>query len=617
VNHDDNGNRALRSGGAWGTQSYAYDWDDRLRRVIVGAGIPGDAAVDFGYDAGGRRTVETRGTLNAGGQLINTQVTRFYSDTYQVSGAVAHKYYLAGGMLIASRQAAAPAWLQVASLGTDAVQVAGLGRGVPGLVVGISPAAAAAGGAVVLGLVGVCLLAPGARRRGTFGLRLCAGDAVLCAVIIGTGALPAPLLLRPVQAQCDPTPSPTPVPNAEVHHYHLDHLGSPQVVTEGTGQIVRQVRYDPYGGIRGRWGALAAFNEQDRREFTGYHSEPLSELAYAGARFYDHRLASFLTHDPARQFANPYAYGPWDPVNGTDPTGTIFGLDDLAIVVIVGLVAGFAASSIQAAISGASVGEALQAGAIGGAIGGVAAGIGFLVVPHVSAVLATLISKTAGAALVPALFVSGLGQAGYGASQGDFTGVIGLGVSIGMGFALAQGANGGISQQEQLNLGAEQFGLRFSTPFQRAGGYAWNMLRGDVLDLVGGVYGTARGIGQGLYNIGAGLATLNPARIGQGFYDLVSPAVLRLGSHGGLNYPGTPDNSSPFPSTGTKPNNASIIHDLDVAQTGFSHSAPHFRWIANAWGGPGVEPGFYGQAYRLVGTAGFGAAGGVLRVFGR
>ena len=28
-----------------------------------------------------------------------------------------------------------------------------------------------------------------------------------------------------------------------------------------------------------------------------------------------------LTHDPARQFASPYAYGPWDPINGTDPTG--------------------------------------------------------------------------------------------------------------------------------------------------------------------------------------------------------------------------------------------------------------------------------------------------------
>ena len=29
-------------------------------------------------------------------------------------------------------------------------------------------------------------------------------------------------------------------------------------------------------------------------------------LKYAGARFYDPKMGTFLTHDPMRQFANPY-----------------------------------------------------------------------------------------------------------------------------------------------------------------------------------------------------------------------------------------------------------------------------------------------------------------------
>jgi RHS repeat-associated protein len=44
-------------------------------------------------------------------------------------------------------------------------------------------------------------------------------------------------------------------------------------------------------------------------------------LLYAEARYYDPALGQFLTHDPAMQFASPYALGPGDPVNTADPTG--------------------------------------------------------------------------------------------------------------------------------------------------------------------------------------------------------------------------------------------------------------------------------------------------------
>lgn len=71
--------------------------------------------------------------------------------------------------------------------------------------------------------------------------------------------------MRPAAAQggCDPTATPTAVPAAQIHHYHLDHLGSPQTVTDGAGVIVHQVRYDPYGKVRGRWRPTAR-----RREYS-------------------------------------------------------------------------------------------------------------------------------------------------------------------------------------------------------------------------------------------------------------------------------------------------------------------------------------------------------------
>src|SRR5262249_541075 len=95
-----------------------------------------------------------------------------------------------------------------------------------------------------------------------------------------------------------------------------------------------------------------------------------SQLEYAGARFYDPSLGMFLTHDAAHQFANPYSYGGGDPVNGTDPTGNVFGIDDAVEAFVIGFAGGFAASAIQPGLDGATLGQSLKAGLVGGAIGG-------------------------------------------------------------------------------------------------------------------------------------------------------------------------------------------------------------------------------------------------------
>jgi len=154
----------------------------------------------------------------------------------------------------------------------------------------------------------------------------------------------------------------------------------------------------------------------------------------------------FLTHDPARQFANPYAYGPWDPVNGTDPTGTVFWW-----VVGIAVVAGAAANAIQAAVSGAPGGEIAGAAVTGALSSGVSAGIGFAVVgPALNATLVPAIVSASGwgqevvrQAVALTTIGGSVGQAAYGLSQGDYSGLIGLGLTIGLTYAFAGVAQGG------------------------------------------------------------------------------------------------------------------------------------------------------------------------------
>jgi hypothetical protein len=45
-----------------------------------------------------------------------------------------------------------------------------------------------------------------------------------------------------------------------------------------------------------------------------------------GARAWDPELALWLSADPAEQFANPFAYGPNDPINGSDPSGMVWSI---------------------------------------------------------------------------------------------------------------------------------------------------------------------------------------------------------------------------------------------------------------------------------------------------
>ncbi|GIW45599.1 MAG: hypothetical protein KatS3mg077_2881 [Candidatus Binatia bacterium] len=329
VSHDANGNRT-----GWGTWGYVYDGEERLTEVRQ-SGTP---RVRMVWGPAGDRVAK----------VVNGVATLYVGRWMEVSPRFVTKYYYVGERLVASRRGWRTGGESFWASGKKLFDVAGLGEGKPGVVVRLTEAGArVVSWGLVVAMV-VVLLSP-QRRRPVVGMRPRAGSVVVSVVIVMFGGAPIPVLVVPAWAGGggggNPPPPPPGADTIGVMHFHLDHLGSTQMLTREDGSVFRYVRYTAYGQVRGSYnatggGASGCSDHEFCREFTGYDSEPRSGLAFAPLRVYQPELGMFLTHNPARQFASPYAYGPWDPANGTDPTGAVFGLDVLISWAVVLLAAG-------------------------------------------------------------------------------------------------------------------------------------------------------------------------------------------------------------------------------------------------------------------------------------
>ena len=119
--------------------------------------------------------------------------------------------------------------------------------------------------------------------------------------------------------------SPEPGAPSQLRFYHTDHLGSSNVLTDETGQLVSLTEYTPYGAV-----ALAQSPEpgaQSRIGFTGQRQDTDNGLVLFPARAYDPTLGRFIQADPLvqdpidPQTLNRYAYVRNNPINLVDPTG--------------------------------------------------------------------------------------------------------------------------------------------------------------------------------------------------------------------------------------------------------------------------------------------------------
>ncbi len=113
-------------------------------------------------------------------------------------------------------------------------------------------------------------------------------------------------------------------PNGSYRFFIKNHLGSTMRSVGDNGEFLdaegNVLDYLSYGSQK----KLKVGGTDVNPTFTGKELEVVTGLYAFGARWYDPELGSFMSPDPVRQFANPYSYGPNDPMNGTDPTGMVW-----------------------------------------------------------------------------------------------------------------------------------------------------------------------------------------------------------------------------------------------------------------------------------------------------
>jgi RHS repeat-associated protein len=127
-----------------------------------------------------------------------------------------------------------------------------------------------------------------------------------------------------------------------VFFYHHDQLGSTSMLTSLVGTKVATYTYTPYGALISKTGSAA-----NPLLYGGQYRDPESGLYYLQARFYDPATAQFISADPLATLTNtPYAYANDDPINFTDPTGEIFGLDNVGTAILGGLIGGLVGTAV-------------------------------------------------------------------------------------------------------------------------------------------------------------------------------------------------------------------------------------------------------------------------------
>jgi RHS repeat-associated protein len=118
------------------------------------------------------------------------------------------------------------------------------------------------------------------------------------------------------------------------YYVSSDHLGSANVITDGTGAAVVRESFDAYGARRGtNWtGAPSAadqsqFTATTRHGYTGHEMLDNLNLIHMNGRVYDPSLGRFISADPFiqspmnQQSLNRYSYVMNGPMSATDPSG--------------------------------------------------------------------------------------------------------------------------------------------------------------------------------------------------------------------------------------------------------------------------------------------------------
>jgi RHS repeat-associated protein len=170
--------------------------------------------------------------------------------------------------------------------------------------------------------------------------------------------------------------------------YHSDGLGSTIALTDRSGRTQADYQYDVWGNLEKSFA-----NVPNSFLFTGEEQDPETGLYYLRARWYDPRVARFLTKDPFVGVAelprsvHPYIYVFNNPANLIDPLG-IWGWPKVPNPVrAIKTAAGAAVRGVKAA-GGVALGVAKEGGILAAKL--VVTGVSCQAAPYTCGIALTL-----------------------------------------------------------------------------------------------------------------------------------------------------------------------------------------------------------------------------------
>jgi RHS repeat-associated protein len=110
------------------------------------------------------------------------------------------------------------------------------------------------------------------------------------------------------------------VRQGNVYYFHNNNLGTPQILTDGSGNVVWKALYNPFGMAQ-----ITVKTVENPFRLPGQYYDAETGLHYNGFRYYHPKIGRYLTPDPIglEGGINLWAYVAGNPVGQSDPTGLI------------------------------------------------------------------------------------------------------------------------------------------------------------------------------------------------------------------------------------------------------------------------------------------------------